>query len=198
MKESLSDDDYRKYRWFFTSSGKLVVGGKSDSQNELVIENFLKDGYMVMHTSKPGSGFMVLVSEKWNKKDLEEMAVFCGCFSKQWKLSVKGKKISVDMFEGSDVFKKKGMKTGTFGVSGKKENFMVVPELVLVKQKGLLRAVPRWKGMVRKDYYLGIEVGKTGKGEVVDVLMGRLMKKRVKVSRDEVLSAIPSDRLGIK
>jgi|TARA_B100001971_G_C18220002_1_gene556473 hypothetical protein len=198
MKESLSNDDYRKYRWFLTSSGKLVVGGKSDSQNELIIKNFLEERYRVMHTSKPGSGFMILVSEKWARKDLEEMAVFCGCFSKQWKLSVKGKKISVDMFEGSDVFKKKGMKTGTFGVDGKKENFMVVPELVLVKQKGLLRAVPKWKGMTRKDYYLGIGVGRMGKEEAVDVIVEKLMKRRVKVSKDEVLSAIPSDRLGIK
>ena len=29
--------DYKKFRWFFTSSGLLVVGGKSAEQNEAVV-----------------------------------------------------------------------------------------------------------------------------------------------------------------
>jgi predicted ribosome quality control (RQC) complex YloA/Tae2 family protein len=74
------DKDYRNYRWFFTSNGILVVGGKSDEQNELVIKNFLKPEYTVMHTSKPGSSFTIIQSDNPSKEDLEETAIFCACF----------------------------------------------------------------------------------------------------------------------
>ena len=60
--------DYRNYRWFFTSNGVLVVGGKSDEQNELVIRNFLKPDYTIMHTSKPGSPFMILQTSNPDKR----------------------------------------------------------------------------------------------------------------------------------
>jgi len=100
-------DNYTAYRWFFTSSNKLVVGGKSAEQNELVLKAFLKSDFPVMHTTKPGSGFMILLSDRWNREDLQEMASFCGCFSQQWKKVKKGEKISVDLFMGRQLYKTK-------------------------------------------------------------------------------------------
>jgi len=35
-------EDYKNYRWFFTSNNVLVVGGKSDEQNEKVIKKLSK------------------------------------------------------------------------------------------------------------------------------------------------------------
>ena len=35
------DSDYKDYRWFYTSEGKLVVGGKGESQNEIVLRNLI-------------------------------------------------------------------------------------------------------------------------------------------------------------
>ena len=67
-QKSSPEKDYENYRWFFTSNDVLVVGGKSDEQNELVIKNFLKPDYIVMHTSAPGSSFMIIQSEKPAKK----------------------------------------------------------------------------------------------------------------------------------
>ena len=72
--------DYTKYRWFYTSSGKLVVGGKSSEQNDLLIKRIksFNVNFTVMHTSSPGSPFSVILSEKnkINKSDLEECAIF--------------------------------------------------------------------------------------------------------------------------
>ena len=76
-----------------------------------------------------------------SKRDIEEAAVFCACFSKQWKEGKK--KINIDVFKGENIYKTKSMKVGTFGVKGKKETIKVTPELVLVFQKGKLRAVPK-------------------------------------------------------
>ena len=79
-------EKYKKYRWFFTSAGKLVIGGKSAEQNDellLGIKNF-EEELIVMHTAEPGSPFSVIMSEikKISKKDLEECAIFTGCFSR--------------------------------------------------------------------------------------------------------------------
>ena len=100
--------DYKNYRWFFTSNNVLVVGGKSDEQNEFVLKNFLRPDYIVMHTSLPGSPFMIIQSEKPTKKDLDETAIFCASFSKQWKNG--NKKIDIDIFKGGQIYKIKSMK----------------------------------------------------------------------------------------
>ena len=81
--------DYEKYRWFLTSAGKLVIGGKSAEQNEEIMSRAEKEDY-IMHTSEPGSPFCV-ISEP-SKQELEEVAVFTACFSQQWKSGKKKKK----------------------------------------------------------------------------------------------------------
>ncbi|MBR9703901.1 DUF814 domain-containing protein, partial [Candidatus Pacearchaeota archaeon] len=72
---------YEKFKWFFTSGGVLVVGGKSDSGNEVLLKEYKKPGYVVTHTSSPGSPFCIIVKDNPSKKDIEETCVFCSCFS---------------------------------------------------------------------------------------------------------------------
>src|SRR3989344_6673467 len=98
---------YTKYRWFFTSSGKLVIGGKNSEQNEMLMSEIIKSGlnYIIMHTSTPGSPFTMIVDEGLSDDDLHEQAVFTGCFSQEWK---KGKKsTSIDIFNSKQLTKGK-------------------------------------------------------------------------------------------
>jgi len=197
--------DYRNYRWFFTSEGSLVVGGKSDEQNELVLKNFLKPEYVVMHTSKPGSGFMIIQKDKPNKRDLDETAVFCACFSKQWKnLKSLKDKVSIDVFKGEQIYKTKLMKKGTFGIKGEKKSVKVKPELVVVIQKGKVRAIPKISIKKKKSEngseVLGeIKPGKLSKEEAVEKLVKKIKDKfHFPVSKDEIMQAIPSGKLGVK
>lgn len=194
--------DFRNYRWFYTSEGKLVVGGKNDEQNEFVLRNFLKPNYVVMHTSKPGSGFMVIQDEAPSKKDLEECAVFCGCFSKQWKnLKNTNSKIDVDIFKGSDVYKDKSMKTGTFGVRGKKKTVKIKPELVLVIQKGRLRAVPKFKDNGKKDSKILGEIrpGKLSKESAAEEIAKSIKEKfNFPISKEEIMQAIPNGKIEVR
>ena len=186
--------DYRNYRWFFTSNNVLVVGGKSDSQNELVIKNFLKPDFTIMHTSAPGSPFMIIQSDKPTKKDLDETAIFTASFSKQWKNG--NKNIEIDIFKGGQVYKSKSMKTGTFGVQGNKETKKVKPELVLIIQKGRFRAVPD-KGKEKK--LVEIKPGKLSKEKAVEKIAKIIQDKfHLPVHKDEIMQAIPSDKFSVK
>ena len=180
--------DYKNYKWFFTSNNVLVVGGKSDEQNEQAIKHFSKPDYTIMHTSKPGSPFMIIQSDKPTKIDLEETAIFCACFSKQWKqLKSATKKVDIDIFKGNQIYKNSAMKKGTFGIRGKKETMKVKPELVLIFQKGKLKSVPK---TTKEKKLAEIKPGKLSKDQAAD--------KIAKKIKDEIMQAIPSDKLGVK
>ena len=72
--------DYEKYKWFYTSSGKLVIGGKSAEQNESLVKDIMriKKNYIVMHTKEPGSPFAIILDDIKNvsENDLDETAIF--------------------------------------------------------------------------------------------------------------------------
>ena len=194
MKKMDNQGNYESYRWFFTSGDLLVVGGKNDSQNELVIKNFLKPNYIIMHSSLPGSPFCIIVGDTPDKKDIEETAIFCACFSQQWK---SGKKlVDIDIFKGDQIYKKKSMKTGTFGVKGNKKTIKVKPELVLAMQKGKLRAVPK---TTKEEKLVFIGQGNLSKENAITKISEIIKDKyHFPVSRDEISQAIPADKLEVR
>jgi predicted ribosome quality control (RQC) complex YloA/Tae2 family protein len=194
LNEIKKAKDYTNYRWFFSSSGTLILGGKNESQNEMVLKYFLKSNYVVMHTSSPGSPFMIIQKENPNKNDLNECAVFCACFSKEWKTG--NNLINVDIFEGKDIYKMKSMKTGTFGVKNKNQ-IKVRPELILIVQKGKIKAVPKVK---REEEILAvIKQGKTNKEEAAEKIAKKIKDKFLfPVSKEEIMMAIPSGNLNVK
>jgi len=174
-----------------------VIGGKSDEQNELALRNFVKPEFTVMHTSKPGSGFMIIRSDNPSKEDLEEAAIFCACFSQQWKKAKSDKEsVEIDVFKGSQIYKNKTMKLGTFGIMGMKDTMKVKLKLVLIFQKGKLRAVPK-NG--KEKILVEIKPGKLSKEEAIDKIAKKIRNEfHFPVSKDEIMSAIPSDRLSVK
>lgn len=106
-----------KFREYKTSSGKLVLAGKSAENNEQLIKQAQKDE-IVLHTKKPGSPF-VNIKGKASEKDIKEAAVFCARYSQDWRDNKQD--VIVHYFKGKDIYKKKGMKLGTFGVKKFKE-----------------------------------------------------------------------------
>ena len=105
-----------KFREMTTSSGKLVLAGKSAKSNEKLIKQIEKDE-IVLHTAAPGSPF-VNIKKRSNVKDRKEAAIFCARYSQDWRENKKD--VIVHQFKGKDIYKNKLMKTGTFGVRRKK------------------------------------------------------------------------------
>ena len=136
-----------------------------------------------MHTKSPGSPFSVIQSDIANEKDLEETAIFTACFSRAWK--EKKSKVLVDIFKANQITKKKGMKSGTFGVSGKINTVQAELKLYLIKQNNKLRAVPQTPKS--KKIALCIIPGNINKLEIAEKIAEKL-----KVSEDEALQALPA------
>ena len=104
-----------KFREHETTSGKIVLAGKSAENNEDLIKQAVKGEY-ILHTEKPGSPFVNInkADKKVSKKDIYEAGVFCARYSQDWRDNKQD--VAVHVFKRSDVEKKKGMKLGTFGV----------------------------------------------------------------------------------
>ncbi|MBS3100178.1 DUF814 domain-containing protein [Candidatus Pacearchaeota archaeon] len=181
-KENAGKQDYEKYRWFFTSGNKLVIGGKNAEQNEEVVRKAIKENgkLIVMHTSSPGSPFSVIMSENPSESDLEETAIFTGCFSRVWR--ERKEKAAIDIFLAEQLIKKNSMKTGTFGVVGEIDRKLIKPKLYLIKQKSKLRAVP-----FKTDKAISIIPGNINKEEFAEQIA---IKMEIPV--EEVLQALPT------
>lgn len=176
--------EYTKYRWFYTSSKKFVIGGKNAEQNEEIVRDMMKssENYIVMHTREPGSPFSVIKSWDFNEKDLEECAIFTACFSRAWRECKKS--VIVDIFMSEQIIKKRGMKTGTFGVSGNIKHEQVELKLYLIKQGGVLRAVPF---KPKSKEFICIIPGNISKDNFAEQIAIKL-----EIVKEEVLQALPT------
>ncbi|PIN93690.1 hypothetical protein COU54_02145 [Candidatus Pacearchaeota archaeon CG10_big_fil_rev_8_21_14_0_10_31_24] len=185
------ETNYKKYKWFYTSSDKLVIGGKNAIQNDELLKIVSKSNkeYTLMHTSEPGSPFTLIFSNsKPSKEDIEETAIFTACFSQAWKT---GKKLAqIDVFSSKTIFKSKSMKTGTWGVKLPVKKIKVPLKLVLTSQKGIIRAVPEKS---TSKPLLILTPGKIKKEDLLSKIEIDLDKN---ISQEELLSALPSG--GIK
>ena len=181
--------DYKKYKWFYTKSGKLVYGGKSAVQNEEVVRDLMKKrgNFVIMHTKIPGSPFAVIDAsiKEITPADLEETAVWTACFSRAWRNGLH--KTPVDIFTKEQIKKKKSMKTGTFGVGGTIDRKIVKLKLVLIIQKGLLRAVPEQTLKKNTKILAKIAPGNIPKEKFAAQLAEKLEKGLI-----EVLNALPT------
>ncbi|HDQ60071.1 MAG TPA: fibronectin-binding domain-containing protein [Candidatus Woesearchaeota archaeon] len=76
---------YEKFRWFFTSSGRLAIGGRDANQNEVLIKKYLDPEDTVFHADVHGSPFVILKKGRdASEEDVREAANFTLCSSKAW------------------------------------------------------------------------------------------------------------------
>jgi len=177
------DIDFKKFRWFFTSSGLLVIGGKSAESNEEIMKKAPKES-IIMHTEQPGSPFCVIMDNHPSEKDIKEAAIFCAALSKAWK---NGKKeAEVHVFTKESVFKEKFMKTGTFGVKGSLKRIKAKLKLYLTFQEGKLRSVP-----------FETDIASLTPGKMKKEDAAKEIAEKLKIKKEEALSALPSDNIEI-
>ena len=81
---------YEKFRWFISSKGFLVVGGRDATSNEIVVKKHTDANDLVLHTDMAGSPFFVVKSSgiKIDEKTIEEAADATCTFSRAWKLGL--------------------------------------------------------------------------------------------------------------
>ncbi len=78
---------YERFRWFESSDGFLVIGGRDASSNEEIYAKYLEKRDFALHTDAPGAPLTVIktVGEEVPESTLEEAAQFAVSYSSVWK-----------------------------------------------------------------------------------------------------------------
>ncbi|MFX1570644.1 MAG: ribosome rescue protein RqcH, partial [Promethearchaeota archaeon] len=79
---------YEKFRWFISTDGFLIIGGRDASSNESIFKNHLDPKDLVFHTVFPGSPLVVIknLDDKTIPiNTIHEAADFVASYSRAWK-----------------------------------------------------------------------------------------------------------------
>jgi len=81
---------YHRFRWFVSSDGLLVVGGRDSTSNEEIVKKYLEKRDVFVHTQAPGAPVTVIKAEGGGQvpeQTLAEAAQFAVSYSNLWKES---------------------------------------------------------------------------------------------------------------
>jgi len=95
VKETVKKDKilwFERFRWFISSNGNIVIGGKDAKSNEMVVKKYLREGDRYAHADIQGAPSCVVKNSGLDneeipisEKTLEEACIFAASFSKAWK-----------------------------------------------------------------------------------------------------------------
>ena len=77
---------YEKLRWFLTSDGLLVIGGRDATTNEMVVKKHMENRDIYFHSDIHGASSVVLKAgeEEIPETSINQAAAFAACFSSAW------------------------------------------------------------------------------------------------------------------
>ena len=118
VKEHISREWYERYRWFITTDGLLVIGGRDASSNSALIRKHLTEHDIVFHAEVHGSPFFIIknaaafaaTQEGTIDSSLHQVAQATLSFSRAWKDGLS----SADAYWVMAEQVKKGAPTGQF------------------------------------------------------------------------------------
>ena len=122
---------YEKFRWFISSDGFLVVGGRDASQNEALVKKYMESSDLFLHADIHGSPAVIVKSKNKPvpKRTILEAAQFTASYSRAWEAGF----YSVDVYwvYPNQVSKKtpagEYMGKGSFMIYGKRNYIRNVP-----------------------------------------------------------------------
>jgi len=77
---------YEKLRWFLTSDGLLVIGGRDATTNEMVVKKHMETHDIYFHSDIHGAASIILKAGKDEipESSINQAAAFAACFSSAW------------------------------------------------------------------------------------------------------------------
>jgi predicted ribosome quality control (RQC) complex YloA/Tae2 family protein len=165
---------YDRFRWFVSSDGFMVVGGRDVDTNEEVFKKYMEKRDIVFHTQTPGAPLTVVKTggEEVPESTLQEVAQFAVSYSSLWKAGqssgdcywVKAEQVTKTPESGEYV------KKGSFVIRGERNYFKDIPLGVAVglELKGETRVIGGPASAVRKhgDYILELTPGKFNQNDI--------------------------------
>ncbi|MBI4438394.1 DUF814 domain-containing protein [Candidatus Woesearchaeota archaeon] len=188
---------FEKFRWFVSSEGFLVVGGRDATSNEIVVKKHAAPDDVVFHTDLAGSPFFVVKCEgkQPGQDTLLEAAVATASFSRAWRLGLSV--LEVFHARPEQVSKKtragEYMGKGSFMIYGKTEYLTAELRLAVGLYEGRVMCAP--EAAVRRhcsDYAVVVQ----GRDKSSDV--ARVIRKKLGGDLDSIIAALPSGGCRVK
>ena len=155
---------YERFRWFHSSDGFLVIGGRDADSNEEIYAKYLEKRDLALHTDAPGAPLTVIKAEGEDvpESTLQEAVQFSVSYSSVWKAGlaagdcylVKGDQVTKTPEHGEF------LKKGAFVIRGERRYFRdIAVGLALGVADGMLIGGPISAVRPRSDPVVEIEPG---------------------------------------
>ena len=191
---------YEKFRWFISSEGFLVIGGRDATTNDIIVKKHLDKNDLVFHTELRGSPFAVIKAENKNigQKTIDEAAIFCASNSKQWdaKLAMS----DVYCIKPDQVKKELGLPKGTFMIYGKRTYLKPVLKLAIgIADDGKVICAPIDAVKANCKNMILINQGDVKKSDIAKKIKKRFESElKIKINLDEIMQVLPPGNCAIQ
>jgi len=192
---------YEKFRWFISSEGFLVIGGRDAKSNESLAKYQMSPNDVFLHASIHGAPYTLIKvpDEAPGERTLEEAAQFAVTFSRAWQdgLSsgdafwVNPEQVSFTPPSGeylpSGAVMLYGTKNYIRNVSVELSVGVILEEEHAIPISGPPRAIE-----FQAEYFIKIEPGSTKKGQLVKEILNHF-KRLVPQEQADLVSQIPQE-----
>jgi predicted ribosome quality control (RQC) complex YloA/Tae2 family protein len=190
---------FEKFRWFKSSDGFLVVGGKDAVSNEVLIKKYTEATDFVFHADVVGAPFVVIKTEgkEPSEQCLKEAAEFAAAYSRGWREGFA--KIDVYWVKPEQLSKAgpsgEYVPHGAFAISGKRNWMRNTPLKIAVgvlfdevgEASFIGGAVEAVKAKTK--IYTIIVPGETNGKQLLKQVLKTLAEKAPKEKREKILKA---------
>jgi predicted ribosome quality control (RQC) complex YloA/Tae2 family protein len=196
---------FENYRWFISSDGNLVIGGKDASSNEKIVKKYLKTGDKYVHADVHGAPSCVVKAADAegnnmdiSEKTLEEACQFALSYSKAWNQFSSGTAYWVNPEQVSKTPESgEYLPRGAFVVRGKRNYVKCNVEIAIGKVNiggfeklmgGALSAIKK-----HSEQWILMEHGEGDKNH-----MAKQLAKKFSAGVEEMQSVLPPGGIEVK
>jgi predicted ribosome quality control (RQC) complex YloA/Tae2 family protein len=183
---------YHRFRWFETSDGVVVLGGRDASQNEELVKKYMAGGDLFVHADVHGASVVIV---KGKTERMDEVAQFAASYSGAWRSG----HFSADVYAAlpNQVSKTpesgEFVTRGSFIVRGERTYYRNVPVgvgigLVLEPQAAVIGGPPS-AIKPRAKVYVELKPGQYEPNDVAKKVL-RLMKQGIPDEEEKALRGV--------
>ena len=195
---------YEKLRWFLSSDGFMVIGGRDANTNEMVVKKYMENNDIYLHSDIHGAPSVVIKSEgkEIPETTIDEAASFAASFSSAWTKGfgsqdvywVRPDQVSKTPQSGEFVAK------GAFIIRGSRNYIRAATLLIAVGlvdydgeriMAGPLDAVKKYT-----DNYVIIKPGYTKKEALAREILRKIDEERI-FTLEDIVRILPSGKADI-
>jgi predicted ribosome quality control (RQC) complex YloA/Tae2 family protein len=188
---------YEKFRWFISSEGFLIIGGRDATSNEIVIKKHTEKDDLVFHTDMVGSPFFVIKTEGKtpSKSTIKEAADATITFSRAFKLGLSNNKVFMAKPEQLTKEAKSGeyVPKGGFVTTGKLEYIDNKINLAVGNYNGKIMAGPLESIKANCKDYVVLEQGQEKPAKIA-----KIIHFKIKGDLDDIMRTLPTGLFRIK